>query len=82
MVAKLLYGILSDVLYIGGAHRTPYISVEVLLQILSWGQLALIPFVEQALPTLMACVVHSNLGVSIIEVAKDALVAEHGKKNT
>lgn len=27
MVAKPLYGILSDILYIGGAHRIPYISI-------------------------------------------------------
>ncbi|GJV98664.1 probable folate-biopterin transporter 8, chloroplastic isoform X1 [Tanacetum coccineum] len=27
MVAKPLYGILSDVFYIGGAHRLPYISI-------------------------------------------------------
>lgn len=27
MVAKPLYGILSDALYIGGAHRIPYISI-------------------------------------------------------
>ncbi|OMO95308.1 hypothetical protein COLO4_15998 [Corchorus olitorius] len=64
MVAKPLYGILSDVLYIGGAHRIPYISIG-----------------GQALPTLMACVLLSNLGASITEVAKDALVAEYGKKH-
>lgn len=27
MVAKPLYGILSDVIYIGGAHRIPYILI-------------------------------------------------------
>ncbi|GAB4851370.1 hypothetical protein Ancab_030772 [Ancistrocladus abbreviatus] len=27
MVAKPLYGILSDALYIGGAHRIPYVSI-------------------------------------------------------
>lgn len=27
MVAKPLYGILSDALYIGGARRVPYISI-------------------------------------------------------
>lgn len=27
MVAKPLYGILSDALYIGGSHRLPYISI-------------------------------------------------------
>ncbi|KAL1808595.1 hypothetical protein ACET3Z_025585 [Daucus carota] len=81
MVAKPLYGILSDALYIGGAHRIPYISIGVLLQVLSWGSLALIPVAGKALPILMACVLFSNLGASITEVAKDALVAEYGVKN-
>ncbi|XP_031250987.1 probable folate-biopterin transporter 8, chloroplastic [Pistacia vera] len=81
MVAKPLYGILSDALYIGGAHRIPYICIGVLLQILSWGPLALVPVVGKALPTLMACVLLSNLGASIEEVAKDAVVAEYGQKH-
>ncbi|XVF28502.1 hypothetical protein REPUB_Repub15cG0034700 [Reevesia pubescens] len=81
MVAKPLYGILSDALYIGGAHRIPYICLGVLLQVLSWGQLALIPVAGQALPTLMACVLLGNLGASITEVAKDALVTEYGQKH-
>ncbi|GAB4851379.1 hypothetical protein Ancab_030782 [Ancistrocladus abbreviatus] len=67
MVAKPLYGILSDALYIGGAHRIPYVSIGVLLQVLSWGPLALIPFVREALPTLMTCALLSNLGAAIIE---------------
>ncbi|KAH9681576.1 hypothetical protein WN943_029270 [Citrus x changshan-huyou] len=66
MVAKPLYGILSDALYIGGAHRIPYICIGV---------------AAKALPNLMACVLLSNLGASITEVAKDALVAEYGQKN-
>jgi folate/biopterin transporter len=48
---------------------------------LSWGPLALIPVAGEALPTLMACVLLSNLGASITEVAKDALVAEYGQKH-
>ncbi|XP_058182081.1 probable folate-biopterin transporter 8, chloroplastic isoform X1 [Rhododendron vialii] len=80
MVIKPLYGILSDALYIGRAHRIPYICIGVLLQVLSWGSLALIPFAREALPTLMGCVLLSNLGASITEVAKDALVAEYGQK--
>ncbi|XP_015887719.1 probable folate-biopterin transporter 8, chloroplastic isoform X1 [Ziziphus jujuba] len=81
MVAKPLYGILSDTLYICGAHRIPYISIGVILQILSWGSLALIPVAGQSLPPLMACVLLSNFGASITEVAKDALVAEYGQKH-
>ncbi|GAB4843680.1 hypothetical protein Ancab_013644 [Ancistrocladus abbreviatus] len=81
MVAKPLYGILSDALYIGGAHRIPYVSIGGLLQVLSWGSLALIPFVGEALPTLMTSVLLSNLGAAITEVAQDALVAEYGQKH-
>lgn len=81
MVAKPFYGILSDALYIGGAHRIPYVIIGVLLQIISWGPLALLPFVGEALPTLMACVLLSNLGAAITEVAQDALVAEYGQTN-
>ncbi|KAL2530873.1 Major facilitator superfamily protein [Forsythia ovata] len=56
-------------------------SFSVLLQVLSWGSLALIPVASEALPALMACVLVTNLGASIQEVAKDALVAEYGQKN-
>ncbi|RZC62345.1 hypothetical protein C5167_024129 [Papaver somniferum] len=80
MVAKPLYGILSDAVYIGGAHRLPYISIGALLQVLSWGSLALIPVKGDALPILMACMLLGNLGASITEVTKDALVAEYGQK--
>ncbi|XP_061356229.1 probable folate-biopterin transporter 9, chloroplastic [Gastrolobium bilobum] len=81
MVAKPLYGILSDAIYIGGAHRIPYISIGVLLQVLSWSLLALNPIAREVLPNLIASVLLSNLGASITEVAKDALVAEYGKKH-
>ncbi|GAV70833.1 BT1 domain-containing protein [Cephalotus follicularis] len=81
MVAKPLYGILSDAFYIGGAHRIPYISIGVLLQILSWGTLALRPVACEVLPAVVACVLLSNLGGGITEVAKDALVAEYGQKH-
>nr|CAN69681.1 hypothetical protein VITISV_003774 [Vitis vinifera] len=64
MVAKPLFGILSDAFYIGGAHRIPYIFLG-----------------GEALATLMLCVLLSNLGASITEVAQDALVAEYGQKH-
>nr|XP_043609331.1 probable folate-biopterin transporter 8, chloroplastic isoform X2 [Erigeron canadensis] len=51
------------------------------LEILSWGSMALIPFASVALPILLACVLVGNLGVSVTEVAIDALVAEYGQKN-
>ncbi|CAL5392196.1 unnamed protein product [Camellia sinensis] len=78
MVIKPLYGILSDALYIGGGHREYLIFV---LEVLSWGPLALIPLASEALSTLMAVVLLSNLGASITEVVKDALVAEYGQKH-
>uniref|UniRef100_A0A803Q4E8 Uncharacterized protein n=1 Tax=Cannabis sativa TaxID=3483 RepID=A0A803Q4E8_CANSA len=81
MVAKPLYGILSDAFYINGARRIPYISIGVVLQILSWGSLALIPVAGQSLLTVMTIVLLSNFGASITEVAKDALVAEYGQKH-
>ncbi|CAN0904958.1 Probable folate-biopterin transporter 9, chloroplastic [Linum grandiflorum] len=81
MVAKPLYGLLSDAIYIGGAHRIPYIQIGVCLQVLAWGSLALFPGAQKALPILMACILLSNVGASVTEVATDALVAEYGQKH-
>lgn len=81
MVLKPLYGVLSDAVYIGGVHRIPYICIGVLLQVLSWGPLALIPTAGETLPTLMACVLLGNFGASVTEVAKDALVTEYGQSH-
>ncbi|CAI8595818.1 unnamed protein product [Vicia faba] len=81
MVAKPLYGILSDVIYVGGAHRIPYIVIGVLLQIFAWNYLTFVPAAREVLTVLVATVLLSNLGASITEVAKDALVAEYGKKH-
>ncbi|RWR96053.1 putative folate-biopterin transporter 9, chloroplastic [Cinnamomum micranthum f. kanehirae] len=80
MVAKPLYGILSDTFDIGGAQRIPYITFGVLLQVLSWSTLALIPVAGGTLSTQMACVLLSNLGASFAEVASDALITERSKK--
>ncbi|CAM8953189.1 unnamed protein product [Rhodiola kirilowii] len=81
MVAKPLYGVISDALYIGGAHRIPYVCIGVLLQILAWAPLGLIPDAGSSLTPLMSLVLLSNLGASITEVAKDALIAEYGKEH-
>ncbi|CAN8295628.1 unnamed protein product [Cochlearia groenlandica] len=78
MVAKPLYGVLSDVLYIGSGRRVPYIAIGGSLQVLAWGSMAMFQGAREALPSLMACALLSNLGASITEVAKDALVAEYG----
>ncbi|KAL2335880.1 hypothetical protein Fmac_010326 [Flemingia macrophylla] len=81
MVAKPLYGIISDAIYIHGAHRMPYLIIGGLLQVLSWNLLAFVPIAHEVLPYLIASVLLSNLGASITEVAQDALVAEYGKKH-
>ncbi|GKV39136.1 hypothetical protein SLEP1_g46948 [Rubroshorea leprosula] len=81
MVTKPLYGVPSDALYIRGARRIPCISIGVFLQVLSWGSLALSPVAGKALPTLVPCILLGNLGASVTEVAKDALVAEYGQKH-
>lgn len=49
-----------------------------LLQGLAWGSLAILPGAREVLPLLIGFVLVSNLGASIAEVAKDALVAEYG----
>ncbi|XP_050374890.1 probable folate-biopterin transporter 8, chloroplastic isoform X2 [Argentina anserina] len=51
------------------------------LEVVSWGSLALVPVAAKALPTIMVCVLLSNLGASVTEVAKDALVAEYGQQH-
>ncbi|KAH9320706.1 hypothetical protein KI387_015345, partial [Taxus chinensis] len=43
MVAKPVYGIISDAVYIAGAHRLPYIIIGGLLQVISWGSIVFIP---------------------------------------
>eukprot|EP01018_Ginkgo_biloba_P019397 Gb_19371 [translate_table: standard] len=81
MVAKPIYGIISDAVYIGGAHRVPYIVIGGLLQAISWGSVALIPAAGSSVLVMAAFLLLSNLGASIVEVANDALVAECGKKD-
>lgn len=41
----------------------------------------MLPVAGKALATLMGCVLLSNLGASIVEVANDALVAEYGQRH-
>ncbi|KAH9308137.1 hypothetical protein KI387_036048, partial [Taxus chinensis] len=80
MVAKPVYGIFSDAVYIGGAHRLPYIVLGGLLQAASWGSISFIPAAGSSIAIMTAFLLLSNLGASIVEVATDALVAECGKK--
>ncbi|KAJ0967385.1 hypothetical protein J5N97_024302 [Dioscorea zingiberensis] len=79
LVAKPLFGVISDAIYIGGAHRIPYISIGVFLQIIAWGALALIPATGETFPAQMACILLTNLGASLTEVVSDALTAEFSR---
>ncbi|XP_066399026.1 LOW QUALITY PROTEIN: probable folate-biopterin transporter 9, chloroplastic [Miscanthus floridulus] len=79
LVAKPLFGVLSDAVYIGRAHRLPYISLGVLLQLIAWVTLAITPVTGDAFPTQMACILIGNLGASVTEVVSDAVVTEFSR---
>lgn len=49
------------------------------LQLVSWATLALIPATSNAFPTQMACILLSNVGASVTEVATDALITEYSR---
>ncbi|XP_078148102.1 putative folate-biopterin transporter 7 [Carex rostrata] len=78
MVAKPLYGLLSDSVPIHGQRRLPYVAIGAVLQAISW---LAIGWSGSAisLPALTFFLLLSNLGASIAEVANDAIVAEVGK---
>ncbi|KAE8077548.1 hypothetical protein FH972_016105 [Carpinus fangiana] len=82
MVAKPLYGIVSDAVYVGGQHRIPYIAVGALLQAVSWLAIAIISPSNISIFTITLYLLLGNLGASIAEVANDAIVAEVGKQLT
>ncbi|KAK3126899.1 hypothetical protein QOZ80_7AG0564850 [Eleusine coracana subsp. coracana] len=79
LVAKPLFGVLSDAVYIGRAHRLPYISIGALLQLIAWGSLAIIPVTSDTFPAQMACILIGNLGASVTEVVSDAVVTEFSR---
>ncbi|XP_002964295.2 probable folate-biopterin transporter 7 [Selaginella moellendorffii] len=79
-LAKPLYGVVSDAIYINGAHRVPYLIFAGLIQLLSWGSIAFLPKVANSIGLLALYLTLSNFGVAIGEVANDALVAECGKR--
>lgn len=82
MVAKPLYGIVSDAVYVGGQHRIPYIAIGALLQAVSWLAIAIISPSSISIFTITLYLLLGNLGASIAEVANDAIVAEVGKQLT
>lgn len=80
MVAKPVYGIVSDAVYIRGAHRVPYLVIGGFLQALSWGTIAFLPGGGSSVYMIATLLALSNLGASMVDVANDALVAECAKK--
>lgn len=83
MVAKPIYGVVSDAVYFFGQHRVPYIAFGALLQAVSWLAIAFLARSNVSVLALSLYLLLSNLGASVVEVANDAIVAEAGKqKNT
>jgi hypothetical protein len=80
MVAKPIYGIISDSIFIGGSHRVPYLVFAGALQLLSWGAIVVHPGVSSSIVALTFMLMLSNVGGAISEVMNDALVAEAGKR--
>ncbi|XP_008776789.1 probable folate-biopterin transporter 7 [Phoenix dactylifera] len=79
MVAKPLYGLLSDAVAFRGQRRLPYVALGALLQAVSW--LAIVRLPESiSIASLTLFLLLGNLGASIAEVANDAIVAEAGKQ--
>ncbi|THG04605.1 probable folate-biopterin transporter 7 isoform X1 [Camellia sinensis] len=79
MVAKPIYGLFSDSVYIASQHRIPYIAIGAFLQAVSWIAIA-IPSSNISFFKIILCLLLGNFGASIVEVANDAIVAETGKQ--
>ncbi|KAL1208700.1 putative folate-biopterin transporter 7 [Cardamine amara subsp. amara] len=82
MVAKPVYGIVSDSVYFFGQHRIPYIAFGALLQAISWLAIAFLSRSNVSILALSLYLLLSNLGASLVEVANDAIVAEAGKQKS
>lgn len=82
MVAKPVYGILSDVIYIGGERRMPYLMFAGAVQMMAWSTVALHAGIRSSVGSLMGVLLVSNIGAAIAEVVNDALVAESVQKET
>ncbi|KAL6972263.1 hypothetical protein U1Q18_031951 [Sarracenia purpurea var. burkii] len=82
MVAKPIYGLLSDSVYIAGQHRIPYIAFGAFLQAVSWMAMACFSPSNISIFIMTLYLLLGNLGASIVEVANDAIVAEAGKQTT
>ncbi|KAK1431328.1 hypothetical protein QVD17_07785 [Tagetes erecta] len=82
MVAKPVYGLLSDSFYFFGQHRIPYIAGGALLHATSWFAIASSPSSTISVFTIIIYLLLANLGASIVEVANDAVVTECVKQPT
>ncbi|KAG6382392.1 hypothetical protein SASPL_157938 [Salvia splendens] len=82
MVAKPLYGILSDCVYVFAEHRIPYIAFGAFLQAISWMAIAIFATSGISFMSITFYLLLGNLGASIVEVANDAMVAETAKQPT
>ncbi|MCO5573252.1 hypothetical protein L7F22_027021 [Adiantum nelumboides] len=82
VVAKPIYGIISDVIYIGGDRRMPYLMFAGKLDMfmLSWSTNAIHFGIRSAITPLMGVLLVSNVGAAVAEVVNDALVAESVQK--
>ncbi|CAL5362880.1 unnamed protein product [Camellia sinensis] len=79
MVAKPIYGLFSDSVYIASQHRIPYIAIGSFLQAVSWIAIA-IPSSNISFFKIILYLLLGNVGASIVEVASDAIVAETRKQ--
>lgn len=79
MVAKPVYGIISDSVYIKGAHRVPYLIIAGGLQLFAWTSIALVSKVSSTATILTTFLTITNFGGAISEVVQDAMLAEAGK---
>jgi len=79
MVAKPVYGIISDSVYIKGAHRVPYIIIAGGLQWFAWASIAVFSGVSSTATILTVFLTITNFGGAISEVVQDAMLAEAGK---
>ncbi|XP_024379647.1 probable folate-biopterin transporter 7 [Physcomitrium patens] len=79
MVAKPVYGIISDSVYIKGAHRVPYLIIAGALQLFAWTAIVVHSGASSSAAMLTAFLTITNLGGAISEVVNDAMIAEAGK---
>ncbi|KAG0560670.1 hypothetical protein KC19_9G003700 [Ceratodon purpureus] len=79
MVAKPIYGIISDSVYIKGAHRVPYLVIAGALQLFSWTAIAVHSGASSTAAVLTIFLTITNIGAAIAEVVNDAMIAEAAK---